>query len=137
MTEIDVALPSFQPNDSKMSALCFTLRTHLRQKERDLVREIPTPVFIATVGAITGGALALAEAGSQPFISVGGLVVIVISVMYGLASKVIGAIEKVNRPADVAFEQGYEMGRDAGYIEGRRADRPVLVIPDRRKANGG
>lgn len=101
------------------------------------MRDIPTPVFYSTVGAITGAALALAEAGSQPFLAGSGLLLIIVSVMYGLTMRIISTIEKVNRPADVAFEQGFEMGRDAGYLEGRRADRPVLVIPDRRKANGG
>ena len=36
-------------------------------------------------------------------------------------------IARMNRPADEAYELGFQMGYDRGFIEGRKTVRPVVV----------
>lgn len=50
-----------------------------------------------------------------------GCVIILIAAMTWLSFRIIAAVQEVNRPADQAFEDGFEMGRAKGYTEGRRA----------------
>ena len=43
-------------------------------------------------------------------------------------NKVCRAIRETNRPADVAYQDGYESGYDKGWRDGRAASVPKLVV---------
>lgn len=71
----------------------------------------------------------------QVDLTIVGFTVVLVSAMYGMTCKICQMLDKVNRAPDIAFNEGYEMGKDAGYKEGRQVGRPVSIIEDRRKAN--
>jgi hypothetical protein len=52
-----------------------------------------------------------------------------------LAAWAVRAVREVNRPADAAFVEGYSMGFDSGWVDGRRTGRPSVVqISDRERS---
>lgn len=58
-----------------------------------------------------------------------GCVLVIIALMVGLTAQILTAITAVHREADRAFEAGFEMGRDKGYLEGRKAPMSGVVSP--------
>lgn len=56
-----------------------------------------------------------------------GCVLVIIALMVGLTAWIITAVTSVHREADKAFEAGFEMGRDKGYLEGRKAPMSGVV----------
>lgn len=52
---------------------------------------------------------------------------LVLASMTTCTALIVKAISRTHREAEVSFEAGYELGMDAGYKEGRRTARPVLV----------
>lgn len=59
---------------------------------------------------------------------------LLVAVMITLSQRVIHAIEQTHREAEESFEAGFELGRDKGYLEGRRTGRPQLVVTDMDEA---
>jgi hypothetical protein len=84
----------------------------------------------AVAGLVSSVILALAHVflvGVADLVATGGLVL-------ALYVKACRKFESVNRPADEAFDSGYEIGFDKGWCEGRDAQRPKLIPHRSRNA---
>lgn len=107
--------------------------THVLDSKGYTMRLNLSPVFIGGT-AICGGIVALALSNRSDLEGDGYLLVlvgVVVLVAAMLARCVTARLAKVNRPADAAFQEGYEMGYDRGWLEGHRKARPVVVGLDR------
>ena len=56
-----------------------------------------------------------------------GIAAVVLGAVGVCGSLVVRRVDAVNRPADVAYELGFQMGYDRGWIEGRRVGGPAVV----------
>lgn len=96
-----------------------------------------TPVLAAGSFLVgTGTTIATAYFRRDPEVSAIGLALMLMGVVVVVGSFVMRALRRVNRPAEIAFDEGYQMGYDKGYIEGRRIGSPTLVTMPARRAVG-
>lgn len=96
-----------------------------------------TPALLASSSFIGAGtAITAIYFQTDPDVSRIGLFVALAGVCVLIGAQLVRAIQRVNRPADAAFTEGYEMGYAAGYREGRRTDRPTVVTMPSAHAAG-
>ena len=93
----------------------------------------PRCVTTSCIAALSGGVIAtLFESRNlDTAILIVGCVTALVACMFLVGSYVIervsSEVRAVNRPADKAFELGYEMGHNKGWTEARRAEAPRTI----------
>jgi hypothetical protein len=89
----------------------------------------PVTAVPAAVAAIGAGLVAMfVDVGSiDAGVQAAGKLTVIIAVMVICTCSITKVVKSVNRPADKAYELGFEMGRDAGWMEARKHDRPQAV----------
>lgn len=83
------------------------------------MRQVSIVTATCALGAIVGTFMIASNLSSHAEFVLGVLVLVVVAMIF-CTHAVMKTVEKVNRPADQAFEDGFEMGRAKGYGEGRR-----------------
>lgn len=64
---------------------------------------------------------------SMPEVRSGAIASIIVGFQTIVLGRVLCAINRTSAPGQAMFDEGYEMGLNKGYHDGRRAARPVLV----------
>jgi hypothetical protein len=94
---------------------------------RTVTRTVPVSYTFAGFFALSGLGLIVFTARTDAAVHLGGALVIILAAMYAATTRVVAAITATHREADAAFEAGYEMGLDKGYLDGRKANLSATV----------
>lgn len=86
-----------------------------------------TPTQVSTALLVAGLCLYMAAYKRDSDLIVVAAVLLVIAAMMHFTTRIVTEVRSVNRPADVAYDEGYEAGFDRGWREGHAAANPTIV----------